>query len=222
MNLAINDEVKRLTRMITEYLDITRLESGAIAMRPAAVRADILLERTLLLLDPVAAQRQIRLVRRFAPDLPPFLADPDLLSRAFENLVSNAIKYSPDGTEVSIVGARADDEEISIEVADQGYGIPEADLARIFEKFYRVPRVQDAGHAGHRPRPRASCAKSRNCIAAPSPSAAKWDGAPHSPFASRVRRLPTRRRLTVSSLKRGTQCPHNRTSWSPTTSDRSG
>ncbi|MDE3166766.1 MAG: CHASE2 domain-containing protein, partial [Acidobacteriota bacterium] len=94
MNLAINDEVKRLTRMIGQYLDITRLESGATAMRPAAVRADALLERSLLLLDPVAGQRRIRLLRNFAPDLPPFLADPDLLSRAFENLVSNAIKYS--------------------------------------------------------------------------------------------------------------------------------
>jgi signal transduction histidine kinase len=147
MNLAINDEVKRLTRMISEYLDITRLESGATAMRPAAVRAEHLLERTLLLLDPVAGKRRIRLLRRFAADLPPLLADPDLLSRAFENLVSNAIKYSPEGSEVTISTA-ADEECIVIEVADQGYGIPSADLGRIFEKFYRVPRVEDAGTPG--------------------------------------------------------------------------
>jgi PAS domain S-box-containing protein len=147
MNLAINDEVKRLTRMISEYLDITRLESGAIAMRTAAVRAEPVLERTLLLLDPVAGQRGIRLLRRFAPDLPPFLADPDLLSRAFENLVSNAIKYSPENSEV-IISTAAEEEYIAIEVADQGYGIPTADLTRIFEKFYRVPRVEDAGTPG--------------------------------------------------------------------------
>ena len=54
MNLAINSEVKRLTRMISDYLDITRLESGATEMRLAPVRAEALLERTLLLLDPVA------------------------------------------------------------------------------------------------------------------------------------------------------------------------
>jgi signal transduction histidine kinase len=147
MNLAINDEVKRLTRMISEYLDITRLESGATAMRTAAVRAEPLLERTLLLLDPVAGKRGIRLLRRFAPDTPPFLADPDLLSRAFENLVSNAIKYSPEGSEV-IISTAADEECIAVEVADQGYGIPDADLGRIFEKFYRVPRVEDAGTPG--------------------------------------------------------------------------
>jgi len=147
MNLAINDEVKRLTRMISEYLDITRLESGATAMRTAAVRADVLMERTLLLLDPVAAKRGIRLLRRFAPDVPPFLADPDLLSRAFENLVSNAIKYSPQAAEV-IVSTAAEDEHVVIEVADQGYGIPANDLSRIFEKFYRVPRIEDAETPG--------------------------------------------------------------------------
>jgi signal transduction histidine kinase len=147
MNLAINDEVKRLTRMISEYLDITRLESGATAMRTAPVRAEALLERTLLLLDPVAAQRKIQLLRRFAPDLPPLLADPDLLSRAFENLVSNAIKYSPEGADVTI-STVAEEDYIVIEVADHGYGVPESDLGRIFEKFYRVPRVEDAETPG--------------------------------------------------------------------------
>ncbi len=147
MNLAINDEVKRLTRMITGYLDITRLESGATELRLSPVRAASLLERILILLEPVAAQRKIRLVRSVPADLPPFLADADLLSRAVENLVSNAIKYSPDATAVTL-SARAEDEYIAIEVADQGYGISEADIARVFDKFYRVPRVQDADVPG--------------------------------------------------------------------------
>jgi signal transduction histidine kinase/CHASE2 domain-containing sensor protein len=147
MTLAINDEVKRLTRMISEYLDITRLESGATAMRVSAVRIDQLLDRILILLEPVAGARKIRLVRAIPQDLPAILADPDLLSRAVENLISNAIKYSPDGTSVTIT-ARAEEEHLAIEVADRGYGIPPADLERIFEKFYRVPRVQDAGTPG--------------------------------------------------------------------------
>jgi PAS domain S-box-containing protein len=147
MHLAINDEVKRLARMITEYLDITRLESGATVLRPAPLRLEILLERVLLLLDPVAAQRNIRLARKFDTGLPPLVADPDLLSRAVENLVSNAIKYSPPGTEVS-VSATSGEAAVLISVADQGYGISEPDLNRIFDKFYRVPRVQDAGVPG--------------------------------------------------------------------------
>ena len=63
MNLAINDEVKRLARMITEYLDITRLESGATQMRLSPVLVESVLERILILVEPVAAQRQIELVR---------------------------------------------------------------------------------------------------------------------------------------------------------------
>ena len=147
MNLAINDEVKRLTRMITEYLDITRLESGATPMRLSAVRAETLIERILILLDPVAGARKIRLTRMIESGLQPILADPDLLSRAVENLVSNGIKYSPDGTEI-VISARKEEEVLAIEVADQGYGIPAADLDRVFEKFYRVPRVQDVGTPG--------------------------------------------------------------------------
>jgi len=147
MHLAINDEVKRLTRMITEYLDITRLESGATVLRPAPLRLELLLERVLLMLDPVAAQRKIRLVRRFDAGVPPLVADPDLLSRAVENLVSNAIKYSPPETEVS-VSVSSGDAAVMISVADQGYGISGQDLNRIFDKFFRVPRVQDAGVPG--------------------------------------------------------------------------
>jgi signal transduction histidine kinase len=147
MNLAINDEVKRLARMITEYLDITRLEAGATPVRRLPIRVDTLLERTLLLLEPVAAQRQIRLVRRFADGLPALLADADLLSRAVSNLVSNAIKYSPPGKDVT-VSARQENGAVLIEVADHGYGIPVADLDRIFLKFYRVPRIQDADVPG--------------------------------------------------------------------------
>ena len=145
--MAINDEVKRLTRMITGYLDITRLESGATELRRQAVRLENLVERTLLMLDPMAAQSGIRLVRRFAPDVPALLADADLLARAVENLLSNAIKYSPSGSTVT-VAASNDEDAVFIEVSDQGYGIPEADLTRIFEKFYRVPRVEDAGVPG--------------------------------------------------------------------------
>lgn len=144
---AINGEVKRLASMITEYLDITRLESGATSLRKTPVKVDSVLQRVVLMLEPVAEQRGIRIAFAPSPSLPVLIADADLLGRAVENLVSNAIKYSPDGTQIVISAAREQD-GIAISVADQGYGIPEADLARVFEKFYRVPRVEDAGVPG--------------------------------------------------------------------------
>ena len=147
ISAAINDEVKRLTGMITEYLDITRLESGATLVRKAPVKVEGILQRLVLLVGPVAARRNIRLTLKLDAPLPALVADADLLSRAVENLVSNAIKYSPDGTEITLSAAR-DRDAIAISVADQGYGIPESDLTRVFEKFYRVPRVEDADVPG--------------------------------------------------------------------------
>jgi signal transduction histidine kinase len=147
MSIAIHDEAKRLTHMISEYLNITRLESGTTVLRRSAVRIEALVERTLLMLDPLAAERGIRLTRRIDSSVPPVLADADLLSRAIANLVSNAFKYSPPKTEVVISASKAAN-GVSIEVADQGYGIPESSVNRIFEKFYRVPRVQDVDVPG--------------------------------------------------------------------------
>jgi PAS domain S-box-containing protein len=147
MTLAINDEVKRLTRMITQYLDIARLESGATVLRLAPVRIEPLIERLMLMAATAAEGKGIRLRREVAQALPGIAVDGDLLFRALENLVSNAVKYSPPGTEVTI-SARATESEMLIEVADEGPGIPAVDAERIFEKFYRVPRVEDADVPG--------------------------------------------------------------------------
>jgi two-component system, OmpR family, phosphate regulon sensor histidine kinase PhoR len=147
LSMGINEEAKRLTHMIGEYLDIARLESGTTVLRRSPVRIETLVDRTLLMLDALATGRSIRLTRRFDTGISPLLADADLLSRAISNLVSNAIKYSPPKTEVVISGRNAAG-GVAVEVADQGYGIPQSSLSRIFEKFYRVPRVQDVDVPG--------------------------------------------------------------------------
>jgi signal transduction histidine kinase len=140
MHLAINDESKRLARMIDEYLDLTRLETGARPLRLEPLRVTQLLERVLLLLEPVAAHREIRIVRRFAPNLPALTADSDLIARAVTNLLANAVKFSPPRHDV-IVEAFAESDSLRIEVKDQGCGIPPEAISLIFEKFYRVPRL---------------------------------------------------------------------------------
>jgi signal transduction histidine kinase/CHASE2 domain-containing sensor protein len=147
MHLAINDEAKRLARLIDDYLDLTRLETGARPLRLEPLRATQLLDRALLLLEPVAAQREIRIVRRFAPNLPPLRADADLIARAVTNLLANAVKFSSPGHDV-IVEAFAESDFLQIEVKDQGCGIPPEAIPFIFEKFYRVPRLEDADAPG--------------------------------------------------------------------------
>jgi signal transduction histidine kinase len=143
MHLTINDEAKRLARMIDEYLDLTRLESGARQLRLVPLRVEQLIERVLLLLAPLADRAGIKLMRNLASDLPPILGDADLISRALTNLIDNAIKFSSAGSEIS-VNARTDGSAVVIEVVDQGCGIAPEFLKNIFEKFYRVPRAANA------------------------------------------------------------------------------
>jgi len=147
MHVAINEEAKRLARMIDEYLDITRLEAGARPLRKTTLRVDALVERVLLLLGPLASSHSIPLAREFDKDLPVVMADPDLLAQAVTNVVANAIKYSPPSREIR-VSVRTDGSDLLIEVADNGYGIALEDVKRIFEKFYRVPRVESADEPG--------------------------------------------------------------------------
>ncbi|HEY7183775.1 MAG TPA: ATP-binding protein, partial [Blastocatellia bacterium] len=97
------------------------------------------LDRALLLLEPVAAQREIRIARNFAPNLPPLTADADLIARAVTNLLANAVKFSPPRHEV-IVEASAEGDFLLVAVKDQGCGIPAEAIPFIFEKFYRAPR----------------------------------------------------------------------------------
>ena len=147
MHLAINDESKRLAHMIGEYLDIAKLESGRRALRLAAVVTVSLIQRVVLLLEPLAAQRNIRIVRDLAPALPVIMADADLLAQALTNLIANGIKYSAANTEI-VITARAVSNALLICVKDQGCGIPANVLPHVFEKFYRVPRLEDADVPG--------------------------------------------------------------------------
>jgi signal transduction histidine kinase/CHASE2 domain-containing sensor protein len=147
MHLIINDEAKRLARMIDEYLDLTRLESGARQLRLAPLRIEQLMERALLLLNPVAERAGVKIVRDLSTNLPPILGDADLIARAVTNLVGNAIKFSPVNSTVT-VNARAEGAAVLIEVIDQGCGVAPEFLPHIFEKFYRVPRAASADVPG--------------------------------------------------------------------------
>lgn len=125
----------RLSRLTGDVLDLERMRSDRFQIERASVDLAALLREVVTSLLPSAPAHDLRL--DLAADLPPVAGDPDRLIQVFTNLVSNAVKYSPEGGEV-VVAARADDGGVLAAVSDQGLGIPPEDLERVFEPYVRL------------------------------------------------------------------------------------
>jgi signal transduction histidine kinase len=137
----INDECDRLTRLVSDILDLSRLEAGQRPLRLGRLNLEHLVKETLEGLQPIVAARKIT----FDLDLEDALlpeGDPDLLRRLLINLVGNAAKFSPMGGCVKLY-ARARGEEWLGVVQDEGPGIPAEDLPRVFERFFRARQHGD-------------------------------------------------------------------------------
>jgi signal transduction histidine kinase len=142
---VVHDEADRLSRMVHKLLDLSRLESGDISMSWNSVDLAALLHSCADRFSLLAGHRDITLYTDM-PDETQIIGDGDRLLQVFTNLIDNAIKYTSDDGRVTLSLKEMAD-TVSISIADTGIGIPEADLSRIFERFYRVDksRSRDAG-----------------------------------------------------------------------------
>ncbi len=141
---TIQAEAERLNRFIGNLLDMTRLEAGAIELKPEPEELAEIVGTALQRAGKLLAEHRVAV--DLAPDLPLVRVDYLLLEQALFNLLDNAAKYAPPGTLVRIA-ARREAASVAIEVSDEGPGIPTSDLERIFDKFYRV-KQQDRQRAG--------------------------------------------------------------------------
>ncbi|HEX4079843.1 MAG TPA: sensor histidine kinase KdpD [Rhizomicrobium sp.] len=141
---TVQEEAERLNRFIANLLDMTRLESGAIAPNLDFVDVGDIAGSAIRRASGVLARHEIGV--EIASDLPMLKLDPVLFEQVLFNLLDNAAKYSPPGSKVELRAAR-DGSLVRLEVADEGDGVPPDDLERIFDKFYRVQAV-DRKRAG--------------------------------------------------------------------------
>jgi K+-sensing histidine kinase KdpD len=133
----LNDETSRLIEMTSAYLDLARLESGRIEFNSQIFDLRSLLEECISLMDTRMQESHLEMNLLIPEKLPPLKADRDKLKQVILNLLSNAIKYNcPDGEIKLSVEALIN--ELVISISDTGRGIREADLAHLFEKFYRA------------------------------------------------------------------------------------
>ncbi|MBI4589206.1 MAG: sensor histidine kinase KdpD [Candidatus Rokubacteria bacterium] len=141
---SVHEEAERLTRLVQNLLEMTRLESGALELRKEWHSIEEVIGAALSRLGKRLAGRSI--YTRVPADLPLVTMDDVLIEQVLVNLLDNALKYTPPGSPISII-ATATDRAVTVEVADRGPGLPPGEEARIFDKFYRgaAPTTRGTG-----------------------------------------------------------------------------
>ncbi len=130
-------ESNRLGDLINKFLDISRIESGKSQVHKTPVQIGHVIESVLEMNMYLAERKGMKVNLNVPEDLATVWVDREMMGEVILNLFSNAVKYSPDGKAISIEVDEKDDEQL-VKMIDQGYGIPEKSLNKIFEKFYRV------------------------------------------------------------------------------------
>ena len=145
----IKSNTDRLTLLVNDLLDISRIESGRLVLTPKVVHVDDLVTQVITAMAARAAERKLELRSDLPPVLPEIFVDPDRVIQILTNLVGNACRYTPPGGEI-VVLASAHDNEIQVSVRDTGIGISEEDQQRLFSRFFRSddPTVQEAPGTG--------------------------------------------------------------------------
>ena len=142
---AIDREVEYLNRMVTNLLDLSRIEAGALRAERDVYELDDLVGRTVERLRTRLKDRPLEI----ALEVPPVEVDPVFLDEAMTNAIENAIKYTPPGTAIRIVAhPPGGDPMVRLTVEDGGPGVADPALPRIFDKFYRVPGVAGGSRSG--------------------------------------------------------------------------
>lgn len=143
--VTVHQEAQRLTRLVRNLLDMTKLASGALRLTKQWQPLESVVGAALARLDERLGDREVDV--SVPAGLPPVPIDAVLVEQLFVNLLENAAKYTPPGSPIAI-SARAGDGEIVVEVADRGPGVPEDQRERVFEKFVRLSRDAAGGGAG--------------------------------------------------------------------------
>jgi two-component system sensor histidine kinase CpxA len=143
----IEQETGRLDELIGEILSLSRLDDPARRLSAEAVNLEELLETLIDNARVEAEPRSIR-IQLHAPGAPSIEGDRELLFRALENVLRNAVRFSPDGAVVELAVERTEQEAV-IRVTDHGPGVPPASLERIFEPFFCVAQARDRDSGGY-------------------------------------------------------------------------
>jgi len=144
---TINDETNRLTSLIRNLLNLSKMEMGNLTLNRGLVRTDWFVEDCIGAIEASARDKNITISTRLPDNYPSLLADKELLKVALINILGNALKYTPENGSITF-SLSEEDNAVIFEVTDTGYGISEQDLPHIFDKFYRSTNAQITAQVG--------------------------------------------------------------------------
>jgi signal transduction histidine kinase/ActR/RegA family two-component response regulator len=144
---AIFRSAQRLTDLINDLLDVSRLEAGRVEIEPRPTDPRQVTEQVMSVVRVAAQAKQIRISNELPSDLPAVLGDPTRLHQILVNLAGNAVKFTPPGGAVRVYGG-VHKEQVWIAVEDTGVGIERDELARIWDPFYQVESPMHRRHGG--------------------------------------------------------------------------
>jgi two-component system phosphate regulon sensor histidine kinase PhoR len=144
----IHHDLDRMNSLVNELLELSRLESGQLALKLEPLELEPLAEDIKSRFNVLTNERGIDVVVNFPADLPRVMADEDRLRQIIINLVENSLKFTPPGGRVTFCAELKPDRSVEVSVSDTGVGISQEHLPHIFERFYKVDRSRHAGGTG--------------------------------------------------------------------------
>jgi Signal transduction histidine kinase len=137
----IRDGAEQIETLVNDVLDFVKLHEGRMELERTLVEPLEVMQAIADSFSALASKRKIRLNLQASPSLPQVHADPHRLKQIFNNLVSNALKFTPEGGTV-LLSAHPQGDQVAFRVTDTGIGIPQESLSRLFEGFYQVRQNQ--------------------------------------------------------------------------------
>lgn len=146
---VIHNEVERMSGLINNLLNISKMETGTLQLARKRVKVHDLVQDAFDSMSSNALGKGVELELNIPPDLGSVRLDKDMFRIAIDNLLSNAIKYSNPGGKVTLGARNLDDGQMQISVRDQGIGITPEECEKVFLKYYRVNNSETASRSGH-------------------------------------------------------------------------